>query len=86
MRVLRAIALLGCSALGGCAVAAKIDARNDYQASAAHKSCLASNPATPLNCEGLRLALEADERKYTNLSAGMNPGSQSSRNVTILNR
>jgi hypothetical protein len=86
MRVLRAIALLGCSALG-CAVAAKIDARNDFQASAAqYKSCLASNPATPLNCEGLRLALEDDERRYGNLSAGMNPGSQSTRNVTILNR
>jgi hypothetical protein len=41
----------------------------DYQASEAkYKSCLAANPATPQNCEGLRLAMEADERKYKSRS------------------
>ena len=84
---MRAIALLGCFALGGCGVSARVDARNDYQASAAqYKSCLASNPAIPQNCEGPRLAMETDERRYNNLSAGLNPGSQSSTNLTVLHR
>lgn len=73
--------------LVGCAVAARIDARQDYQASAAqYKACLTANPASPQNCEGLRLAMETDERKYTNLSAGMNPGAQTAGTVMILNR
>ena len=70
-----------------CAVAARNDARQDYQASAAqYKSCLTANPANPQNCEGLRLAMETDERKYTNLSAGMNPGAQTAGTFTVLNR
>jgi hypothetical protein len=73
--------------LAGCALAAKTDARNDYRSSTdQYKACLAANPATPKNCEGSRLAMEADERKYNNLSAGMNPDGQRSANVTILNR
>jgi hypothetical protein len=81
--VLGAISL----ALAGCGITARVDARNEYQASAAnYKACLAANPAAPQNCESLRLAMEADERKYNNLSAGINPGSQTSSNVTILNR
>jgi hypothetical protein len=73
--------------LAGCGITAKIDARQDYQASEAqYKACLSANPASPQNCEGFRLAMEADERKYTNLSAGTVPGSQTSGNVTILNR
>ncbi|MHC2619194.1 hypothetical protein ACVIW2_001226 [Bradyrhizobium huanghuaihaiense] len=75
------------SLLGGCGVAAKIEARNDYRTSAdQYKACLTANPAAPQNCEGLRLAMETDERKFNNLSAGTNPGSQISHNVTILNR
>jgi hypothetical protein len=85
MRILVILPL--CGVLGGCGVAARVDARADYQASAAqYKNCLAANPASPRNCEGLRLAMEADERKYNNLSAGINPGSQTSSNWTILNR
>jgi hypothetical protein len=73
--------------LAGCGLAARVDARNDYQASATnYKACLAANAASPQNCEGLRLAMETDERKYNNLSAGLNPGSQTSTNVTVLNR
>jgi hypothetical protein len=73
--------------LAGCGLAAKVESRQDYQASEAqYKACLTANPATPQNCEGLRLAMEADERKYNNLSAGINPGSQTTRNVTVLNR
>ena len=85
MRVL--VLLLTALPIAGCGIAAKIDARQDYQASEAqYKSCLTANAAAPQNCEGLRLAMEADERKYTNFSAGTNPGSQTTRNVTILNR
>jgi hypothetical protein len=73
--------------LAGCGIAAKVDARQDYQASEAqYEACLTANPAAPQNCEGLRLAMEADERRYSNLSAGINPGSQTTRNVTVLNR
>jgi hypothetical protein len=73
--------------LAGCGLAARVDARNDYQTSAAnYKTCLTANPASPQNCEGLRLAMETDERKYNNFSAGLNPGSQQSGTVTVLNR
>lgn len=72
-------------AVAGCAVAAKIDARQEYQASAAnYKSCLASNPSQ--NCESLRLAMEVDERKYNNLSAGANPDGSRSGTLTVINR
>jgi hypothetical protein len=73
--------------LAGCGVAARVDARNDYQTSAAnYKACLVANPAAPQNCEGLRLAMETDERKYNNFSAGLDPGSQRSANITVLSR
>ncbi|WP_375309063.1 hypothetical protein WHZ77_17385 [Bradyrhizobium sp. A5] len=81
------IALFAAGLLGGCGVAAKIEARNDYRTSAdQYKACLTANSAAPQNCEGLRLAMETDERKFNNLSAGTNPGSQTSHNVTVLNR
>jgi len=39
--------------LAGCGIAAKIDARQDYQSSEAqYKACLTANPAAPQNCEG----------------------------------
>lgn len=73
--------------LCGCGYAARIDARGEYQASEQnYKNCLAANPSTTQNCEGLRLAMEADERKYNNLSAGLAPGSTRAGAVTILNR
>jgi hypothetical protein len=89
-RIGRRVASLAVAALAisltGCGIAARVDAQNDYEASAAnYKACLAANAALPQNCEGL-LAMETDERKYNNLSAGLNPGSQSSTNVTVLNR
>ncbi len=59
----------------GCGIAAKVDARNEYQASSErYKACLAANTADPRACEGLRLAMEADEQKYTNFSAGIQQG------------
>jgi len=85
MRAITALILV--VPLAGCAVAAKMEARTDYQASAEqYKACLGANPASPQNCDSLRLAMEVDERKYNNLSAGTNPGSQTSANVTVLSR
>lgn len=73
--------------LVGCGLAARVESRNDYRASTEqYKACLAENPATPRNCEGLRLAMEADERRFNNLAAGATPGAQTSSSVTILNR
>jgi hypothetical protein len=49
--------------LAGCGIAAKIDARKDYRTSVtAYMECLATRAAK--DCEGLRLAMEADERQY----------------------
>lgn len=84
MRFLVVIPL--CSLLAGCGYVARSDARNDYQSSAAnYKSCLAANSAAPQSCESLRLAMETDERRYNNLSSAIN-GTQSSANLTVLNR
>lgn len=73
--------------LCGCGVSARVDARNDYNAAAAnYKACLSANTAAPQNCEALRLAMEVDERRYNNLSAGLNPDGQRSGVLTIQNR
>jgi hypothetical protein len=83
MRVLVVIIIAG--GLGGCGLAAKVEARQDYRSSvAAYKECLATH--APNQCEGLRLAMEADERQYNNLSAGITPGGQRSANINIQNR
>lgn len=80
-------AVLLVAPLAGCAVVAKMDARQEYQASAAnYKTCLGANPSAPQSCESLRLAMETDERKFNNLSAATNPNGQFSGNVTVLNR
>lgn len=85
---MRCLAILSlCTILGGCAVAARMDAQQEYRASAAnYKSCLVANPAAPHACESLRLAMETDERKYNNLSAGMSPDGQRTGTLTVLNR
>jgi hypothetical protein len=84
----RIIALVGLALpLAGCGLAARYEARTDYQSSAAqYKACLGANASAPQNCEGLRLAMETDERKYNNISAGTTPGAQTSHNITVLNR
>ena len=85
MRILMIVAAAACAT--GCGIAAKVDARNEYQVSTEkYKQCLEANPSAPQQCEGLRLAMEADERKYNNLSAGITPGGQRSSNVTVLGR
>lgn len=83
----KVILLVVAGTLGGCGIAARMDARNDYQTAAAnYKGCLAAHPASPQSCESLRLAMEVDERKYNNLSAGLNPDGQRTGTLTILNR
>lgn len=73
--------------LAGCAAIAVNEARGDYQQAVEdYKNCLAGNPSSPQQCEGLRIAMEVEERKYTNLSAALKPGGQRSANVTILSR
>jgi hypothetical protein len=79
------VAVFSLVMLSGCGIAARVDARNDYQVSSAnYKACLTANPAAPQNCEGLRLVMETDERKFNNISAA--PGAQRSQTLTILNR
>ena len=51
--------------LSGCAVAAKVRARDDMEASkAAYKRCLQEHPDDPSKCEGLRQAYEADLKAF----------------------
>jgi hypothetical protein len=78
--------LLSAIPLGGCGIAAKVDARNEYvQSSGAYKQCLAENSATPQKCEGLRLAMEVDQQKFNTLAAGTENGNRAST-LTIQNR
>jgi hypothetical protein len=70
------ISLALAGALSGCGVVAKIDARQEAQQSrAAYKTCLYAHPSNPRECEGLRLAHEADAHAYRAFSAGIRPGS-----------
>jgi hypothetical protein len=79
-----AVVIISCG-LASCGIAAKVDARNDYRASvAAYRDCLITH--APKDCEGLRLAMEADERQYNNLSAGITPGGNRTANINIQGR
>ena len=70
MRVIAAIAFA--AALAGCSIADKITARNEYERSASsYKQCLAANPSAPQQCEGLRLAMEAVERKRDSIDTDL---------------
>jgi len=72
-RVLSVIAALGL--LTGCGVAAKVEARHEYQQSLAdYKQCLRTRPVP--ECEGLRRAVNADERAYNSMSAGIANGNR----------
>ncbi len=60
------------ASLSGCALAAKMDARNDMEASkAAYKTCLADNPKTVSACQAEQLSYEADLKAYEATPAGM---------------
>lgn len=83
MRIVAATILAG--GLGGCGIAAKVEGRQDYRSSvAAYMECLATR--APKECEGLRLAMEANERQFNDLSAGMTPGGQRSAHINVENR
>jgi hypothetical protein len=70
--------------LAGCALR---NARMEYESSAeAYKQCLAAHPSAPQQCDGLRLAMEADERKFNNFIAATQPGGQRAVTATVLNR
>ena len=57
--------------LWGCGTVAVNRARSDAEASkAAYKTCLERNPQTVSNCEGTRLAYEADLKNLNALTGG----------------
>jgi hypothetical protein len=65
-----------CAALGGCAVVARMEDRQEYvkarqqyeDSTAAYRTCLGANQANPRICEAQRLAMESDERAFNNIS------------------
>lgn len=71
--------------LAGCGAVAKLDTGIAYrQSQAAYKACLQSAP-NPQACNRERLIMEADERAFTNVSAGYGGGA-SSVNATVSGR
>lgn len=61
--------------LSGCGIAAKIDARRNYErTTAAYQSCLAANPSTTDACNAQRLSMGAARREYEEMTAGLTPG------------
>jgi hypothetical protein len=74
MRILGIVALG--AALGGCAVVARIEDRQEYvkarqqyeESTGTYRSCLGANQANPRMCEAQRLAMETDERAFNNIS------------------
>jgi hypothetical protein len=83
MRISMVVIVAG--GLGGCGIATKFGAREDYRASVtAYMECLATH--APKECEGLRLAMEADERQYNNPSAGITEGGNGTATSKVQNR
>ena len=61
--------------LGGCGIAAKVNARNDMEASkVAYKSCLSQNIHNVSACEAQRLEYNADLKAFWATSAGIRSG------------
>lgn len=61
--------------VGACGIAAKVNARNDMEASkVAYKTCLAQNPQGISGCEAAHEAYEADLAAYRATSAGIRSG------------
>ncbi len=66
---MRILAIIIALPLAACGIGSQVDARNEYQKSTDnYKQCLAANPGAPQQCETLRLAMEADGRKYQEVS------------------
>ena len=72
--------------LSGCGHAAKIEARRNYeQSTAIYRTCVTTNSANPQVCEGKRLAMEADERAYNNMTAPLSNG-VATANINVQSR
>lgn len=64
-------------ALSGCGAPRMMRAADDMEASkAAYKACLTENPSEPSNCEGLRLAYEADVEALNAVSGQSGGGNE----------
>jgi hypothetical protein len=58
--------------LPGCGLGSIQDARNEYvKSTEKYDQCLAANRAAPDRCETLRLAMDADGRKYNEVSPNL---------------
>jgi hypothetical protein len=78
---LAAISLSGCA---GSPVAVQREAQRQYATSVTnYRTCLAENSSNVKACEGLRLAMEADERAFNNMSASLPPNFSGTRSVNI---
>jgi len=88
MRLFLTLAMVAACALSlaGCGLAAKVDARQNYQKSLAdYRACLEANSANVSACEGKRLIMETDERAFNNMAAGVQGGNTTS-NVIVQGR
>jgi hypothetical protein len=78
---LAAVCLSGCA---GSPVAIQREAQRQYAKSATdYRTCLTENSSNVKACEGLRLAMEADERAFNNMSASLPPDFSGTRSVNI---
>src|SRR5262249_16875887 len=82
-----AAAIFGCVGVAGGGIAAKGDARQNYQRSLAdYRECLVANTANVSACEGKRLIMEADERAFNNMAAGIQEGGNRAANIIVQGR
>jgi hypothetical protein len=73
--------------LAGCGIAAKIDARAEYQKSLdEYRACLQANGNNVQACEGKRVLMETNERAYNNMSAAITQGGNTTSNVIVQSR
>jgi N-acetyl-beta-hexosaminidase len=69
------LAMVICTSLIGCGIAAKVNARNDMEQSRdAYKACLAQNANNIHACDAAAAAYNADLRAYEATSAGIHNG------------
>jgi hypothetical protein len=78
---LAAVSLLGCA---GSPVAMQREAEAQYAKSVTnYRTCLTDNSSNVKACEGLRLAMEADERAFNNMSASLPPNLSGTSSINI---
>jgi hypothetical protein len=87
LAVTRILVALCALTLAGCGIAAKVDARTNYQKSVEdYRACLDANANNLRACDGKRLAMEAEERAYNNMSAGITDHGNSTSNIIVQGR